>query len=930
MEVIILLPFLLELTGGSYKATGLATEPKIVVYNDTLLTLNDGATNTVGSNEWDWDVDAGNNSLWVNVGEDPDIGTLLAGKQNFIVLNTSGDYFTFENLEFRLANTTIGGIAFINGRTGTTFTNCTFQYSLKYNLYLYQTIGALVSDCTLTHNGSPNHNLYINDDDSGTTIISGNTIRYGQYGIRVNNSGNTVTIQNNTVYDTTNHAIYFSANDCVSCVVTGNIIHDYSTAFGIYIDEGNNNLTISGNTIYNGNMGIYIKSNSCAINGNTIYNMASVGVQLVNADGNSVYSNTIYDAWNDHYYGDSGGGTGIGITGSSENNNIYKNLVYENYTGISNSTASGNDGNKIYYNIVRDSVVNNISIGCDGGVNHTEIYNNTILHNPSSDNDAPYSGHGLVAQTNATKSKFANNLVIVEPDYPSAPSNSQGICISNTGVNIVEALTDHNHVYLVDTTYGYSWKYNGTQIRTLSDWQTSIQADAKIKNLDDISNLAGANSQEGNSLIADLDNNNFILQSTSFAIDAGTDVSLTTDYAGNSIYGVPDMGAYEYQPPYTIGTDEVPTTGDIRIYSDGKYRQRTASTTSATADFTVTPQGGDYQATTTQYMDITIDSWLTSGTYNKQWTATSTAGDFLTQATTTVYTIGDLAANTYYQFKVDGVAFSTAITGSACNSNGSCLSDANGQIVFTYSGGYSTHIFALGTDTTSPTAFTLSSPSNNSSISNIKPTLSWNASSDSESGLSHYQLYIDGSLDTNNISGTSATVANALSCGSHTWYIKAVDNAGNITNSNTFNLTITCGGGIPIWLLNQMNQNQSQIDDDITEDNQITEESNNSNETFIEQIKQKVFAYSQSRLRSLFQEQNSAKELKQKLEEFYGIGKIPVHRKHWHTIVNSYIYGNYPVKAITQAIKYGSKTVHPEIPFSAWQRAMDYLDYINE
>ena len=40
---------------------------------------------------------------------------------------------------------------------------------------------------------------------------------------------------------------------------------------------------------------------------------------------------------------------------------------------------------------------------------------------------------------------------------------------------------------------------------------------------------------------------NFVLLNGSPAINAGVDVGLTTDYLGNSIMGLPDIGAYEYQ-----------------------------------------------------------------------------------------------------------------------------------------------------------------------------------------------------------------------------------------------------------------------------------------------------------------------------------------------------------------------------------------------
>ena len=104
----------------------------------------------------------------------------------------------------------------------------------------------------------------------------------------------------------------------------------------------------------------------------------------------------------------------------------------------------------------------------------------------------------------------------------------------------------------------------------------------------------------------------------------------------------------------------------------------------------------------------------------------------------------------------------------------------------------------------------------------------------------------------------------------------------------------------------------------------IIYQSNENNKIF----NPKTFAYNKQRLSSPAKERNFAKELKQKLEEYYGKSKIPVHKKHWHTIVNAYIYGNYPILSITQAIKFGGKTVHPEIPFSAWQKAKDYIEWI--
>ena len=86
--------------------------------------------------------------------------------------------------------------------------------------------------------------------------------------------------------------------------------------------------------------------------------------------------------------------------------------------------------------------------------------------------------------------------------------------------------------------------------------------------------------------------------------------------------------------------------------------------------------------------------------------------------------------------------------------------------------------------------------------------------------------------------------------------------------------------------------------------------------------------YGRARLGSLTAEQNLSKDLKNKLETEFN-GYIPNNSQNWNKLVNAYIYGGYPVKAIVQAIKFGSKTVHPTIPWSAWQNIADYQNYIN-
>jgi hypothetical protein len=87
------------------------------------------------------------------------------------------------------------------------------------------------------------------------------------------------------------------------------------------------------------------------------------------------------------------------------------------------------------------------------------------------------------------------------------------------------------------------------------------------------------------------------------------------------------------------------------------------------------------------------------------------------------------------------------------------------------------------------------------------------------------------------------------------------------------------------------------------------------------------FAYGKLRLKSLAAERQLSLTLKSQLQVKFK-GKIPVSSSDWSTLVNAYIYGNYPVDAIYQAIIHKGKTVHPYIPWSSWKNSADYQIYM--
>ncbi len=89
-------------------------------------------------------------------------------------------------------------------------------------------------------------------------------------------------------------------------------------------------------------------------------------------------------------------------------------------------------------------------------------------------------------------------------------------------------------------------------------------------------------------------------------------------------------------------------------------------------------------------------------------------------------------------------------------------------------------------DATPPVAFTLASPASGSCATISTPSLCWNATTDASSTVASYQLIIDDVLSVE-VPPTSgqicSTPAAALTTGSHTWFVRAVDTMGNKRDS---------------------------------------------------------------------------------------------------------------------------------------------------
>lgn len=264
------------------------------------------------------------------------------------------------------------------------------------------------------------------------------------------------------------------------------------------------------------------------------------------------------------------------------------------------------------------------------------------------------------------------NSVITEPK-----TDGYHVYILQVGVVGDEVSFENNQYYPDTSGTNNRWRWISSTVANYTEWISSSGETGGS-----VSDPLYLNSTGSFSTITD-----FTPKYNSPLIDAGSSTLIHTntyeDVFGNPVYGTPDIGAIEYQPPYTVGTDNIQTTGSIRLYADGQYRELTASSSSETAAFSVAPQGGFGSSDFRAYMDISIDTWSND---TKEWTATSSI------ATTTVFTINNLDPKRLYTVSVDTVL--------GANINGECASgicqpNESGSLTVNYTGGWSTHTFTL-------------------------------------------------------------------------------------------------------------------------------------------------------------------------------------------------------------------------------------------
>ena len=97
---------------------------------------------------------------------------------------------------------------------------------------------------------------------------------------------------------------------------------------------------------------------------------------------------------------------------------------------------------------------------------------------------------------------------------------------------------------------------------------------------------------------------------------------------------------------------------------------------------------------------------------------------------------------------------------------------------------YSDEIWSFNVDIVGPESFSLVSPDSLEGVPYPTPMFIWETTYDAGIGFSHYQLWIDDTLNVDNLSDTLTTPSIPMDEGYADWYVKAIDEFGNETVSN--------------------------------------------------------------------------------------------------------------------------------------------------
>ena len=633
-------------------------------------------------------------------------GISISGVSSNIIINNVS--ITFSNAGYLITSN--------NNATNITLNKITGANSSSYPIYFY---GAVNSNITIKNVVITKGNMLLLRNIENLTIENLSHFNSSSYGTSIQSCSGRIYISNYTDIYSGSYGLVINVSSFSYESIVKNSTVNYSYYAGFYILNSSGISFQSNNLNHLGNSGFYIiNSNNTNLTSNHVFNSSSYGFRVIGNSNNMKFNSNVADLGNSGNYFISGSShditftsdisrnaigsgfwadqnvsnltftdcvvqnslsDGFGVTDSVHDVNYSRCVAFNN--GYKNSTSAG-DGftsHMTNYNIFIDYCLS-YNNTCSGyamvGTSSGHIYNSIAYSNAGN-----WTNEGGIDQI---RGGIALNLEDVNP-------------ITGLGWDVKNFIGEKNYpreirLFSQDNPSNFSYNiYNPINNSKFVSMDSGAFVDYSWENYSSRENYSF------NSATTFLNvSSNFSLNYLSPAIDSGFQSNLTTDFIGNPIYGTPDIGAYEYQPPYNISTDSINTglTKNIRIYGDGKYRHVNSSSSSVVANIKVSPVGGFNSTNYSQLMDINISDWSSS---SLNWSESSNnLGNTVMTHTLCGLTSGNQWDIYYTKSGIKSLISKYSVDDSGC-------------IIFNYTAGYSQVIFEAQIYT-APTTETSSSP----------------------------------------------------------------------------------------------------------------------------------------------------------------------------------------------------------------------------
>ncbi len=344
---------------------------------------------------------------------------------------------------------------------------------------------------------------------------------------------------------------------------------------------------------------------------------------------------------------------------------------------------------KIHHSIIRHIGSNQIflSIGNFSLNDSIYIYNNIFLDWKNA-NGAVYSRGA---------DNRVNNLTIKGNIFINPNSTYPAIQGANNVNNLLER--DYNLFWAIDGTLNSSNFRNSFTFdhsnSAYDEGNNSLAVNPLFLNISNVTNYFF----KGSVPVVDLSQFN----SSSSIIDRGYNHSFSSDFLGNPIYDLPDIGPYEYVPPFNLSSNPLEINRTAKVYSDGKYKYNDSeSLGNSNVSIILTPSEGYsssnrkvslYQIRVSEYASDLIKFNISN--------ISSSEGVNIK--------VCDLTIERNYSLSIDGVQSSNYTT------------DSSGCLTFDYNSGWSEHEFELSILEVSSAPVSSSSSSSGYPSYSIKP-----------------------------------------------------------------------------------------------------------------------------------------------------------------------------------------------------------------